>query len=93
MSNSKGNRSNLEKLALAAVFCALALGSVFVFRIKVAFLTFDAKDAVIVLCSLLLCPVYGAWVAPQLFSGLHVGKSLSGYHKERSVYRKQYKHP
>ncbi|MBR4910572.1 MAG: ECF transporter S component [Clostridia bacterium] len=50
---------DLKKLALAAVLCALALGSMFVFRIKVQFLTFDAKDSVIALCSLLLGPLYG----------------------------------
>lgn len=44
---------------VAAVFCALAYASVYVFHIKVAFLTFDAKDAVIGLASLLLGPVYG----------------------------------
>ena len=64
MSMSKSKRSNLEKLALAAVFCALALGSMFVFRIQVAgFLTFDTKDAIIALCSLLLGPVYGVVAA------------------------------
>ena len=55
---------DLKKLALAAVFCALALGSMFVFRIQVAgFLTFDMKDAIIALCSLLLGPVYGVVAA------------------------------
>ena len=53
------NKFNLKKLAIAAVLCALAFVSMFVFRIKVQFLTFDAKDAIIGLCSLLLGPVYG----------------------------------
>ena len=50
---------NLKKLAVAAALCALAFVSMFVFRIKVQFLTFDAKDAIIGLSSLLLGPLYG----------------------------------
>ena len=50
---------NLKKLAVAAALCALAFASMFLFRIKVQFLTFDAKDAVIGLSSLLLGPLYG----------------------------------
>ena len=50
---------DLKKLAVAAALCALAFATMFVFRIRVQFLTFDAKDAVIGLCSLLLGPVYG----------------------------------
>lgn len=50
---------NLKKLAVAAALCALAFVSMFVFRIKVQFLTFDAKDAIIGLTSLLLGPLYG----------------------------------
>lgn len=52
-------KESLKKLAVAAALCALAFVSMFVFRIKVQFLTFDAKDAVIGLSSLLLGPVYG----------------------------------
>lgn len=50
---------NIKNLALAAALCALAFVSMFVFRIKVQFLTFDAKDAIIGITSLLLGPVYG----------------------------------
>ena len=50
---------NIKKLSLAAALCALAFVSMFVFRIKVQFLTFDAKDAIIGITSLLLGPVYG----------------------------------
>ena len=52
-------RINIKKLALASALCALAFVSMFVFRIKVQFLTFDAKDAIIGLASLLLGPLYG----------------------------------
>lgn len=37
----------LRRLTAVAMFCALAYICMFVFRIKVSFLTFDAKDAVI----------------------------------------------
>ncbi|MBR5922907.1 MAG: ECF transporter S component, partial [Clostridia bacterium] len=50
---------NLKKITVAAALCALAFASMFVFRIKVQFLTFDAKDAIIALSSLLLGPFYG----------------------------------
>lgn len=50
---------SIKKLSLAAALCALAFVSMFVFRIKVQFLTFDAKDAIIGITSLLLGPVYG----------------------------------
>ncbi|MBO4693942.1 MAG: ECF transporter S component [Clostridia bacterium] len=52
-------QSNIKKLAVAATFCALAFVSMFVFRIKVQFLTFDAKDAILGLSSLILGPIYG----------------------------------
>ena len=61
MSNSTlRNNSALKfkKLVVAAVFCALAFASMFIMRINVMFLTFDAKDAVITIAGLLLGPVY-----------------------------------
>ena len=42
------SREVIMKLSGAALFAALAYVSVFVFRIKVQFLTFDAKDAILV---------------------------------------------
>ena len=48
----------LKKLVVAAVFCALAFASMFVMRINVLFLTFDAKDAVVTIAGLLLGPLY-----------------------------------
>ena len=43
---------------MAAVFCALAVASTYVMHIKVMFLTFDAKDAVITIAGLLFGPIY-----------------------------------
>ena len=50
---------NLKKLSVSAMLCALAFLCMFVFRIKVSFLTFDAKDAVISIISLMFGPLYG----------------------------------
>ena len=43
----KISSDKLRRLTAVAMFCALAYICMFVFRIKVSFLTFDAKDAVI----------------------------------------------
>ena len=43
---------------MAALFCALAIASTYVMHIKVMFLTFDAKDAVITIAGLLFGPIY-----------------------------------
>ncbi len=48
----------IKKLVMAAMFCALAYAVMFVMRINVMFLTFDAKDAVITIAGLLFGPVY-----------------------------------
>ena len=43
---------------MAALFCALAIASTYIMHIKVMFLTFDAKDAVITIAGLLFGPIY-----------------------------------
>ncbi len=48
----------VKKLSVAGMFCALAFVSMFVMHINVGFLTFDAKDALVGIASLLLGPVY-----------------------------------
>ena len=52
-------KNDIKKIAVTAVFCALAYICMFVFRFKVGFLTFDFKDAVIAVISFLFGPVYG----------------------------------
>ena len=54
----KDSAQKFKKLVVAAVFCALAFASMFIMRINVMFLTFDAKDAVVTIAGLLLGPVY-----------------------------------
>ena len=48
----------VKKLCMAALFCALAIASTYIMHIKVMFLTFDAKDAVITIAGLLFGPIY-----------------------------------
>ncbi|MEE0969842.1 MAG: ECF transporter S component [Clostridia bacterium] len=56
---SKSNSSAaIKKLVVAAMFTALAFASMFVMRINVIFLTFDAKDAIVTIAGLLLGPLY-----------------------------------
>lgn len=53
---------NIKKLSVVGMMSALAYICMFVFRINVAFLTFDIKDAVIAIVSLLYGPVWGVIV-------------------------------
>lgn len=57
MSNNQINQT--KRLTVTAMFCAIAYLCMFVFRLKVGFLTFDAKDAVLAMISLLFGPWYG----------------------------------
>ena len=52
-------KQNLKKITVTALFCAIAFLMTFIFRFKVSFLTFDFKDAVISIVSLLYGPLYG----------------------------------
>ena len=53
----KNNNFSTKKLVGIAVFAALAFGVTLVFRIPVSFLTFDAKDAILVVASFIYGPV------------------------------------
>ncbi len=50
---------NLKKLCVASMLTAVAFLFTFLFRFKVVFLTFDFKDAVISVISLIYGPVWG----------------------------------
>ena len=52
------NAAKIKKTCMAALFCALAYASTFVFHLKVMFLTFDVKDAIVTLAGLLFGPIY-----------------------------------
>ena len=53
----------IKKLCMAALFCALAIASTYIMHIKVMFLTFDAKDAVITIAGLLFGPIYSITIS------------------------------
>jgi riboflavin transporter FmnP len=57
--NYTAKKYNTKKLVLLAMFSALAYATMFVFRIKVSFLTFEAKDAVITIAAMSLGPLAG----------------------------------
>ncbi len=48
-----------KKLVIMALFSALAYATMLVFRIKVVFLTFEAKDALITVAAMILGPLAG----------------------------------
>ena len=78
MSNITSRRvsaQKFKKLVVAAVFCALAFVSMFIVRINVMFLTFDAKDAVVTIAGLLLGPIYSLAisVAVPIIESLTIG--------------------
>ncbi len=54
-------QQSLKRLTVTGMLCALAYLCMFLFRIKVQFLTFDAKDAILAITALLYGPVYGVF--------------------------------
>lgn len=52
------DRTNLKKISVTAMLCALAYICMFVFKFKVGFLTFDFKDAILTVIAFLYGPVY-----------------------------------
>jgi len=50
---------HLRRMAVTAMLCAVAYLITFVFHFKVMFLTFDFKDTILVMTSLLFGPLYG----------------------------------
>ncbi len=57
------NRDTIRYIVFVAVFSALAYAVTFIFHIKVSFLTFDAKDAVITVAAFLLGPLGGTLIS------------------------------
>lgn len=54
---------NLKKAVITSVFAAIAFLLTFLFRFKVSFLTFDFKDAILAMVSLMYGPLYGVSAA------------------------------
>ena len=58
LTSRQSSSAKIKKLCMAALFCALAYASTFIFHFKVMFLTFDIKDAIVTLAGLLFGPIY-----------------------------------
>ncbi len=52
-------KTNLKKISVAAMLCAVAYLCMFMFKFKVSFLTFDFKDAILCVAAFLFGPLYG----------------------------------
>ncbi len=63
MTKRKNSADIAKVLAVLAVFTALSYICVCVFRIKVGFLTFDIKDAIITVAAMLFGPVAGVSIS------------------------------
>ena len=73
-------KTNLKKISVVAMLCALAYICMFVFKFKVAFLTFDIKDAVLGVIAFLYGPIYGV-VSALLVAALElVSVSDTGFY-------------
>lgn len=70
----KNTKFDTKKIVGIAVFAALAFGVTFIFRIPVMFLTFDAKDAILVVASFIYGP-YAAVAMSLIISVLEISIS------------------
>ncbi len=60
---AKNYRYYIRRLVLCSMFAAMAYCVAFIFRINVSFLTFDAKDAIVCIASMILGPGAGAVIS------------------------------
>ena len=60
MTKQTKRTNQIIRLVMMALFTALAYATMFVINIKVSFLTFDAKDAVLTIGGLLFGPIAAA---------------------------------
>ena len=80
MHNSNSRSEQLRRLVAAAMFSALAYVLMIVFHIKVQFLTFDAKDAVLTVGGMFLGPLYAAGMSLLVAFLEMVTVSSTGYY-------------
>ena len=59
----QNDRFGVRKMALLAVFTAMAYAVTLIFRINVSFLTFDAKDAIVCITAMIFGPLSGVVVS------------------------------
>ena len=57
------HKLNVRKMALLAVFAAIAFAVTLVFRINVGFLTFDAKDSIVCIAAMIFDPLSGVVIS------------------------------
>ena len=57
------HKLNVRKMALLAVFTAIAFAVTLVFRINVGFLTFDAKDSIVCIAAMIFDPLSGVVIS------------------------------
>lgn len=57
------DRFGIKKMALLALFTAMAFAVTFAFRINVSFLTFDAKDAIVGIAAMIFGPASGVVIS------------------------------
>ena len=63
MNEKRKDRFNVRSLVLTALFCAMAYALTFIFHIKVIFLTFDAKDAIVGIAAMIFGPASGVIIS------------------------------
>lgn len=54
---AESTSQRIKRMAVIALFCAIAYVAMFIFRVKVSFLTFDIKDAIIAICGFVFGPI------------------------------------
>ena len=52
MKSQQTTQQKIQKMAILSIFAAIAFVTTLVFRVRIQFLTFDIKDALICICAM-----------------------------------------
>ena len=63
MKPQQTTQQKIQKMAILSIFAAIAFVTPLVFRVRIQFLTFDIKDALICICAMSMGPVSGIIVS------------------------------
>ena len=63
MKTQQTTQQKIQKMAILSIFAAIAFVTTLVFRVRIQFLTFDIKDALICICAMSMGPVSGIIVS------------------------------
>ena len=63
MKPQQTTQQKIQKMAILSIFAAIAFVTTLVFRVRIQFLTFDIKDALICICAMSMGPVSGIIVS------------------------------